>query len=267
VRKGWIARPKVGEHSLSKNARLLTATVASLELDPSALPASSEDFDVPNDDHSSDQESVAAAQPSTTPSSSADNSDADDVSESEHAPACDSTTVAQELHMNLGRNNAPVSNDDVALAMTPRSRSLPLTARHSTSSSSAMMPGFALSFATSFLLCWLRKHSTKNKVDITKLPKRLLHKIIQLSSSSVPSKVKKCEGRCNLNSQTRSVQTASGSKLVPGIRIPPQLHFHDQRSGNSALEACKVVKLSFTKKGEGWHRARSRTCLAVGSCN
>ena len=92
--------------SLSENARLLTATVASLELDPSTLPASSDEFDVPNDNRSSDQEGVAAVQTSTTPSSSVDNSDDDDVSESEHPPACDSTTVAEELHVDLGGNNS-----------------------------------------------------------------------------------------------------------------------------------------------------------------
>ena len=142
--------------SLSENARSLTATVASLELDPSTLPASSDEFDVPNDDSSSDQESVAF-QTSTTPSSSVDNSDDDEVSESEHPPACDSTTVAEELHVDLGGNNAPVRLDDDCngnsgvgtLAMTPRSRSLPLTVQHSMSSSSAMMPALALSFTTS----------------------------------------------------------------------------------------------------------------------
>ena len=65
--------------SLSENARSLTATVASLELDPSTLPASSDEFDVPNDDSSSDQESVAF-QTTMTPSSSVDNSDDDEVS-------------------------------------------------------------------------------------------------------------------------------------------------------------------------------------------
>ena len=110
---------------LSENARLLTATAASPELDPSDLPASGrEDFDITNNEDASLQESVDAANLSTPHLSSDDDSDTDDVPEHERAPVNNSTTVAEELEMHLGSNNAQVNSDDdgskVASEIFPR---------------------------------------------------------------------------------------------------------------------------------------------------
>ena len=176
--------------SLSENARSLTATVASLELDPSTLPAtSSDEFDVPIDDSSSDQESVAF-QTSTTPSPSVDNSDDDEVSESEHPPACDSTTVAEELHMDLGGNNAPVRLDDDCNGNSGDDPEITLTPTDCATLDVLKLchdAGVSLEFYD-ILFALLRKHSTKNKVDITKLPKRdtFLKNLRERISSPLP---------------------------------------------------------------------------------
>jgi hypothetical protein len=160
---------------LSENARLSTATAASLELDPSNLPASGrEDFDITNDKDASVQESVDTANLSMLHLSSDNDSDTDDVPEHKHAPANDSTTVAEELEMHLGGNNAQVNSDDDGNTNPGNDPEISLTPVDCATLDVLKLcheAGVSLEFYD-IVFALLRKHSSKNKVDITKLPKR-----------------------------------------------------------------------------------------------
>ena len=140
---------------LSENARLLTATAASLELDPSNLPASGrEDFDITNDKDASVQESVDTANLSTLHLSSDDDSDTDDIPEHEHAPVNDSTTVAEELEMHLGCNNAQVNSDDDSNTNPDNDPEISLTPVDCATLDVLKLCHEASSFTTLFLPCF-----------------------------------------------------------------------------------------------------------------
>ena len=89
--------------------RSLTATVTSLEVDLYSLPITSEDFQVTYDDDSLGQENVADTITSTPDLASLDDSaSSEEDIESEEKLVNDSMTVAQEVEMHLGSNNAQV---------------------------------------------------------------------------------------------------------------------------------------------------------------
>jgi hypothetical protein len=82
--------------TLFESVRSLTATVTALELDAQILPATSDGFDIANDEDSLGDEHLA------------DNKDflmTDEEFESEEAPVDNSTTVAQQAEMHFGRSN------------------------------------------------------------------------------------------------------------------------------------------------------------------
>jgi hypothetical protein len=99
--KKWVTT------SLSERAHSLTATVAALELDARNLSSTGcQDFDFMNDEDSSVHENVDVTETSTPPASSVDDRDTYDELESEDAPIDTSTTIAQQVQMHLGSNDA-----------------------------------------------------------------------------------------------------------------------------------------------------------------
>jgi hypothetical protein len=82
--------------SLSESVLSLTATVTALELDAQSLPATSDGFDIANDEDSLGDEHIADNEDSLT---------TDEEFEYEEAPVDDSTTVAQQAEMHFGRSN------------------------------------------------------------------------------------------------------------------------------------------------------------------
>jgi hypothetical protein len=141
--------------SLSESVGSLTETVTALELDAQTLPAKSDGFDIPNDEHSlSDEEHVA------------DNTD----SESEEAPVDNSTTVAQQAEMHFG-TAAEVSDNNHKSTYESHIILSPMDCATLDVLKLCHAAGVSLEFYD-ILFALLRKHSSKNKVDITKLPKR-----------------------------------------------------------------------------------------------
>jgi hypothetical protein len=102
--------------SLSERAHSLTATVAALELDARNLSSTGcQDFKFMNDEDSSVHENVDVTETSTPPASYVDDRDTDDELESEDAPVDTSTTIAQQVQVHLGSNDAHdgnAANDD-----------------------------------------------------------------------------------------------------------------------------------------------------------
>jgi hypothetical protein len=91
----------------------LTATVAALELDARNLSSTvCLDFDCMNDEDSSVHENVDVAETSSPFASSVDDRDTDDELESEDAPVDASTTMAQQVQMHLGSDDANDGNAD-----------------------------------------------------------------------------------------------------------------------------------------------------------
>ncbi len=82
--------------SLSESVLSLTVTVTALELDAQSLLATSDGFDIANDEDSLGDEHVADNEDSLT---------TDEEFESEEAPVDNSTTVAQQAEMHFGRSN------------------------------------------------------------------------------------------------------------------------------------------------------------------
>jgi hypothetical protein len=147
-----------------------------LELEAQSSPTTSEGFDVANNEDSSGEEPVADAETSTPNSSSSNFTETDEEFESEEAAVSVSTTVAQQVQMHLGINNTAVSDDDnnnnnnnnndeahIKLSPVDCATLDVLKLYHDA--------GVSLEFYD-ILFALLRKHSSKNKVDITKLPKR-----------------------------------------------------------------------------------------------
>ena len=161
--------------SLSERACSLTATVTALELDPRNPSIRSDNFEVTHQEDSSVQENADATVTSTLDAPSVDDEDTDDELESEDAPGNDSTTIAQQVEMHLGTNdshdgseddvNTNPAGDDPCVGLTPADCATldVLKLCHDA--------GVSLEFYD-ILFALLRKHSSKNKVDITKLPKR-----------------------------------------------------------------------------------------------
>jgi hypothetical protein len=155
---------------LSEDVNSLTMTVTALELDARSLPTTSVGYDIANDEDSSGEEYVADAGTSTPNSMSSDGE-----LESEEAVFDISPNVAQQVEMHFGINNTEVSDDDendrynsdeesnVKLSPMDRATLDVLQLCHDA--------GVSLEFYD-ILFALLRKHSSKHKVDITKLPKR-----------------------------------------------------------------------------------------------
>jgi hypothetical protein len=161
--------------SLSERAHSLTVTVTALELDagnPSLTGC--EDFDVTNNKDSSVHENVDVTKMSTPPASSVDDRDTDDELESEDARVDASTTTAQQVQMHLGTNDAHDGNtddDDTNPGNEPKIKVTPVDCATLDVLKLCHDAGVSLEFydIPFALLC---KHSSKNEVDITKLPKR-----------------------------------------------------------------------------------------------
>jgi hypothetical protein len=152
---------------LSEDRNTLTATVTALELEASSLPlTTNEDFDIVNDEDTSGVEPLIANAQGPTALSNV--TDTDDEVESEEAAVNASTTVAQQVQMHCGTNNSAGSTDDdnnsnVKLSPVDCATLDVLKLCHDA--------GVSLEFYD-ILFALLRKHSSKNQVDITKLPKR-----------------------------------------------------------------------------------------------
>ena len=178
--------------SLSESARSLTATVAALELDARNLPTRSEDFEVTNNEDSSIQDNAFDAQESMPHSSSVDDTETDDEPESEDAPVDNSATIRQQVEMHLGSNNAQeeVSSDNDNNTNSGDDPEISLTSVDCATLDVLKLchdVGVSLEFYD-ILFALLRKHSSKNKVDVTKLPKRdtFLKSLRERISSPIP---------------------------------------------------------------------------------
>jgi hypothetical protein len=131
-------------------------------------------LDFTNDEDSSVHENVDVTQTSTPPASSVDDRDTDNELESEDAPVDDSTTMAQQVEMHLGTNNAHDGNaddDDTNPGDEPKIRLTPVDCATLDVLKLCHDAGVSLKFYD-ILFALLCKHSSKNKVDIPKLPKR-----------------------------------------------------------------------------------------------
>ena len=180
----WVAT------SLSESVHSLTATVTTLELDATSLLAPTEDFHVTNDDDSSGPENVADTVTNDNDSSGPENvadtatpnpnsatSDlsvlSEDDSESEESSVNDLATVVEQVELHLGNNNPEVMdhNNNPSTTVEPE---IALTAVDCATLDVLKLchdAGTSLEFYD-ILFALLRKHSSKNKVDVTKLPKR-----------------------------------------------------------------------------------------------
>ena len=157
---------------LSENVNSLTKTVTALELEACSSPTTDEGFDLPNDDHSFCVEPVFDEPETTIPNSlSSNGSETDEEYESEDAVGNISTTVAQQVQMHFGINNSGVNNDDLNSDDERTINLSPLDCATLDVLKLCHNAGCSLEFYD-MLFALLRKHSSKNKVDITKLPKR-----------------------------------------------------------------------------------------------
>jgi hypothetical protein len=165
----WVTK------SLSEGAHSLTATVAALELDARNLSSTGcLDFEFMNDEDSSVHENVDFTETSTPFASSVDDRDTDDELESKDAPVDASTTIAQQVQMHLGSDDANDGNadddntnpgDEPEIKLTPVDYAT-LDVLKFCHDAGVSLEFYDIPFAL------LRKHSSKNKVDITKLQKR-----------------------------------------------------------------------------------------------
>jgi hypothetical protein len=150
--------------------RELTETVIALELDTQRLPTTDEVTpDFPNEEDASSQE--INGEVSTPHPFLSDNSDDESDSE-EQVPPDYSTTVAEQVDIFHGHtatevsaesNHIPPEDDTVILSPLDLATLDVLKLCHNA--------GCSLEFYD-LLFALLRKHSSKNKVDVTKLPKR-----------------------------------------------------------------------------------------------
>ena len=174
---------------LSENVNTLTTTVTALELD---CQCTSEGIDFPNDANSSDEEPVTDAETITPSSTTTNNTETDEESDSEEAPGNDSTTVTEQVHMHFGMNNSSIhgndpnhhnknTTDESTVNLSPQDCATldVLKLCHDA--------GCSLEFYD-ILFALLQKHSSKNQVDVTKLPKceTFLKKLRARISSPLP---------------------------------------------------------------------------------
>ena len=162
---------------LSEDVNSLTATVTSLELDSHSCSLTTSDgLDIPNDDNSLGDDPETFAETSNPYSSSFNDIDTDEELDTEEAAVNPSTTVAEQVQMHFGIDNSAVCDDDhnyqkinsndesnVNLSPVDCATLDVLKLCHDA--------GCSLEFYD-ILFALLRRHSSKNKVDITKLPKR-----------------------------------------------------------------------------------------------
>jgi hypothetical protein len=156
---------------LSEDRNTLTATVTALELEASSLPlTTNEDFDMVNEEDTSAVEPLFANAQGPTASSNV--TDTDDEFDSEEAAVNASTTVAQQVQMHCGTNNSADSTDDDNNSNDESNVKLsPVDCATLDVLKLCHDAGVSLEFYD-ILFALLRKHSSKNQVDITKLPKR-----------------------------------------------------------------------------------------------
>jgi hypothetical protein len=154
---------------LSEDVNSLTTTVTALGMDPQSLLTSSEGFDVANDDDSLGEERVADAQ-TPTPTETDEESDEESCSE-EALDVDDFTTVAQRVEMDLGANNTVLVSDDDDDNNNSNVKLTPVDCATLDVLKLCHDAGVSLEFYD-LLFALLRKHSSQNKVDVTKLPKR-----------------------------------------------------------------------------------------------
>jgi hypothetical protein len=163
--------------SLSENVNSLTTTVTALELDSRiCLLRTSDDFDIPNDDNSLIDDSPSLSQLANPNAFFSNITETDEEFASEETPVNVTATVAQQLQIHLGTNNTSVSDDELD---NPNSNSNDESHVSLSPMDCATLDvlklchdgGCSLEFYDN-LFALLRRHSTKNKVDVTKLPKR-----------------------------------------------------------------------------------------------
>ena len=146
--------------SLSETVRSLTATVTALELDAQSLPATSDGFDIANDEDSIGDEHIADNKESLS---------TDEEFESEEAPVDDTTTVAQQAEMHFGRsNNMEEVSDNNNINNSKDADNVILSPMDCATLDVLKLchdAGVSLEFYD-ILFALLRKHSSKNKVDI-----------------------------------------------------------------------------------------------------
>jgi hypothetical protein len=171
-RKSGLQGQKWLTTSLSESARLLTATVAALELEAQSLMTKNDGFDVANNEESFGQEHVADAETSTPNPSSSDVSETNkEEFQSKDAHVDDSTTVAQQVEMHVG-NNAEVSDNNCNHNSTDESNVTLSPINSATLNVLQLCHNARVSLEFyNILFALLLKHSSKNQVDITKLPK------------------------------------------------------------------------------------------------
>jgi hypothetical protein len=154
------------DHSISH--RELTETVIALELDTQRLPTAEDvTSEFPNDEDASTSQEVNAEASTPHPSPTASSDDESDTEE--QVPPDNFTTVAEQVDIFHGHIATEVSaeiypeDDMVKLSPLDLATLDVLKLCHNA--------GCSLEFYD-ILFALLRKHSSKNKVDITKLPKR-----------------------------------------------------------------------------------------------
>ena len=163
---------------LSGDVKSLTATVTALELEGLSSPTTSEGLDFANNDVSSGLESDYDIEMSPPNSPSSNVAETDEEFESEEAAVNLSTTVAQQVHIEFGVNNtASVSDNDNNNNQTHNTNNGAYVKLSPVDCATLDVlrlchdAGVSLEFYD-ILFALLQKHSSKNKVDITKLPKR-----------------------------------------------------------------------------------------------
>jgi hypothetical protein len=141
--------------SLSERAHSLTATVAALELDARNLSSTGcQDFEFMNDEDSSVHENVDVTETSTPLASSVDDRDTYYELESEDAPVNAYTTIAQQVQMHLGSNDAHDGNADDDDTNPGDEPEIKLTPVDCATLDVLKLCHDALSFTTSFLPCF-----------------------------------------------------------------------------------------------------------------
>jgi hypothetical protein len=140
----------------------------------------SEATDFGNDGNSSGEEPTVTDAETPNPNTISTNvTETDDEFESEEPPVNVTATVEQQVQMHFGKNNSKVSDDDESIVKLSPVDCATLDVLKLCHHGGCSLEFFDMLFAL------LRKHSSENGVDVTKLPKRdtflknLVHKFQQ----------------------------------------------------------------------------------------
>ena len=159
--KKWLST------SLTETVNTLTTTVTALGLDSSCFMTTSEDTDFGNDGNSSGEEPTVTDAETPNPNTISTNvTETDDEFESEEPPVNVTATVEQQVQMHFGKNNSIVSDEDESIVKLSPVDCATLDVLKLCHDGGCSLECFDRLFAL------LRKHSSKNGVDVTKLPKR-----------------------------------------------------------------------------------------------